>query len=56
MNFLQNILTLTDTIPDRRATLEESLELIGVGWGSIFLVIGIIIIVITILNKMFAKK
>ena len=56
MNLLQNLLTLTDTIPDRRATWQESLELIGLGWGSIFLVIAIIILVITILNKMFVKK
>lgn len=56
MNFLQTLLTLSDTIPDRKATWQESLELIGVGWGSIFLVIAIVIVVIIILNKMFTKK
>lgn len=55
MNLLQ-MLMLSDTIPDRRATWQESLELIGIGWGSIFIVILIIIVVILILNKMFVKK
>ena len=55
MNLLHTLL-LTDAIPERRATWQEALELIGVGWGSIFVVIGIIILVILILNKMFVKK
>ena len=56
MNFIQTLLSLADTIPDRQATWQESLELILVGWGSIFIVIIIIIAVSFILNKMFAKK
>ena len=38
------------TIPDRPATTEESLRLMGVGWGSIFVVIAILIALVLILN------
>ncbi len=43
-------------IPDRNATVRESLQLIGEGWGSIFIVILIMIVVILGLNKVFSKK
>lgn len=44
------------SIPDRPATVAESLKLIGVGWGSIFIVILIMLIFVLILNKVTAKR
>ncbi len=44
------------TIPPRPATTSESLKLIGEGWGSIFVVIGIMIVVVALLNKVFSGK
>ncbi len=38
------------TIPDRPAATKESLWLMGVGWGSIFVVIAILIVLVLILN------
>lgn len=43
-------------IPDRPATWAEALELMGVGWGSIFIVIAIIILVVVVLNAATKKK
>ncbi len=57
MNFLQTLLLTADkTIPERPATWEEALELMGIGWGSIFIVIIIVMICILVLNKIFSKK
>lgn len=42
-------------IADRPATTAEALELIGIGWGSIFLVILIMIVFVLILNRLFRK-
>ena len=44
------------TIPDRPATTRESLWLMGVGWGSIFVVIAILIALVLILNATCRKK
>lgn len=44
------------SIPDRPATTEESLRLMGVGWGSIFVVIAILIVLVLILNAATRKK
>ena len=44
------------SIPDRPATVMESLKLIGIGWGSIFAVILIMLILVMILNKTTGKK
>lgn len=44
------------TIPDRPATTEEALWLMGVGWGSIFIVIAIMIVLVLILNAAGRKK
>lgn len=46
---------LTASIPEREATISEALQLIGEGWGSIFIVIFIMILVILGLNKIFSK-
>lgn len=47
---------LFSAIPDREATIGESLKLVGEGWGSIFIVIAIMILVIVVLNKAFNKR
>ena len=44
------------TIPDRQATIEESLLLMAEGWGGIFIVIVIMMLCILVLNKVFSKK
>ena len=44
------------SIPDRPATVEESARLMGVGWGSIFVVIAILIVLVLILNAATRKK
>ena len=46
----------TKTIPDRQATVMESLLLMAEGWGGIFIVIVIMMVSILILNKVFSKK
>lgn len=46
-----NGLTMLLAIPERRATVEESLRLLAEGWGSVFVVIVLMILVIAILNK-----
>ena len=58
MNWLSILLTATanDGIPARPAQWQESLELMGVGWGSIFIVIILVMICILVLNKIFSKK
>lgn len=43
-------------IPKRSATLSESLQLVGEGWLSIFIVILFMIGVILLLNKVFSKS
>ena len=47
---------LTANIPDRAADWKESLELIAIGWGSIFIVTFIAIGSIYALHKIFHKK
>ena len=42
-------------VADRPATTAESLELMGIGWGSIFVVILIMIVFVLILNRLFRK-
>ena len=44
------------TIPDRQATVSESLLLMAEGWGGIFIVIFIMMVCILVLNKVFSKK
>lgn len=44
------------TIPDRPATTPESLTLMAKGWGSIFLIILLMILFVLILNRATAKK
>ncbi len=52
---MEQFLNAAATIPEREATISEALQLIGEGWGSIFIVIFIMILVIQILNKVFNK-
>ncbi len=40
---------------DTPATAKEALQLMAEGWGSIFIVIIIMIFVIMVLNKVFSK-
>ncbi len=47
---------VTKTIPDRQATVAESLLLMAEGWGGIFIVIVIMMVCILLLNKVFSKK
>lgn len=44
------------TIADRPATWKEALSLMATGWGSIFIVILIIMLTILLLNAAFRKK
>lgn len=46
----------TKTIPDRQASVAESLLLMAEGWGGIFIVILIMMACILILNKVFSRK
>ena len=46
----------TKNIPDRQATVGESLLLMAEGWGGIFIVILIMMVCILVLNKAFSKK
>lgn len=50
-----NNLFLTAAIPDRPATTAEALELIGIGWGSIFVIILLMIVFVLILNRVSKK-
>ena len=43
-------------VADRPATWEESLKLMGQGWGAIFLVILVIMLCVLILNAVFRPK
>lgn len=43
-------------IPARPATWLEALKLMGTGWGSIFIVITVIILVTVILNRTCREK
>ncbi len=53
---MDSLVLLTETaIPERSATISEALQLIGEGWGSIFIVIVFMIAVILCLNKVFSK-
>lgn len=47
---------LLQTIAERPATWKESLSLMATGWGSIFIVILIIMVTIYLLNVAFRKK
>lgn len=43
--------TVLLAIPERHATVAESLRLLAEGWGSVFVVIALMILVIVIMNK-----
>ena len=43
-------------IPARPATISESLKLMGIGWGCIFIVIAVIAVVTIILNRVCRDK
>ena len=43
-------------IPDRQATVRESLMLMLEGWGGIFIVVILMMLSILLLNKVFSKK
>lgn len=47
---------LTAEIPARPATWLESLKLMAQGWGSIFIVILLVMLCVLILNAAFRKK
>lgn len=47
---------VVQTIPDRQATVGESLQLMAEGWGGIFIVIIIMMLCILLLNKAFSRK
>ena len=54
---LFQLLTATATeIPDRVATWKESLRLLAQGWGSIFIVILIIMLSVYVINWAFKKR
>ena len=44
------------SIPGRPATWQESLRLMGAGWGSIFIVILVIMLCVYLLNRIFRSK
>lgn len=44
------------TIADRPATWREALSLMATGWGSIFVVILILMLTIYLLNRAFRRK
>lgn len=46
---------LTAAIPDRPATTVEALELMGIGWGSIFVIILLMIVFVLLLNRISKK-
>ncbi|MBQ7870916.1 MAG: hypothetical protein IJ357_02130 [Oscillospiraceae bacterium] len=43
-------------IPARPATVMESLKLMGLGWGCIFIVIAVIAVVTIVLNRVCRDK
>lgn len=45
-----------DSIPERPAETSEALKLMGIGWGSIFIVIAIIMATILLLNYVFKDR
>lgn len=45
------LLTSEVVLPERHATVSESLRLLAEGWGSVFVVIVLMILVIAIMNK-----
>lgn len=47
---------LFTAIAERPATWKEALSLMGTGWGSIFIVILIIMLTIYLLNAAFKKR
>ncbi len=47
---------VVQTIPDRQATVSESLQLMAEGWGGIFIVIILMMLCILVLNKAFSRK
>ncbi len=51
MQFLNQLIL---TIPDRKASITESLKLMAEGWGGIFIVIAIMMLCILALNKAFS--
>lgn len=38
------------------ASLEKALEILGIGWGGVFIVLGIIYIASLVLTKLFPVK
>ena len=44
------------SIPGRPSTWQESLRLMGAGWGSIFIVILVIMLCVYLLNRIFRSK
>ena len=50
------VLTAAAEIPARPATWQEALKLMGQGWGSIFIVIILIMLSVYILNRLFRAK
>lgn len=54
--FQKILLDTATNIPDRPATWSEALELMGIGWGGIFIVIIIIMLVVLVLNSVSGKK
>ncbi|MGM9553628.1 MAG: OadG-related small transporter subunit [Faecousia sp.] len=44
------------TIADRPAAWKEALSLMATGWGSIFIVIIILMLMIYLLNRAFRKR
>ena len=45
-----------NVIPARPATVPEALKLMCTGWGSIFIVILVMMVFVFILNRLFRKK
>lgn len=56
MNPMTVLLETEAVIPDRTATVAESLQLMAEGWGGIFIVIIIMMLCILLLNKAFSRK
>ena len=50
------VLAAEQSIPGRPATWQESLRLMGAGWGSIFIVILVIMLCVYLLNRIFRSK
>ena len=57
MNFMTALESeVVATIPERQATVSESLQLMAEGWGGIFIVIIIMMLCILVLNWAFSRK